>query len=102
MVTLIQRLQVQLLLPRFQNYDVVLAMVCAKPRANTINIAPCFHKFMAIVNVEWWYVPHRFQLDKAKQIMNLLLLCFQLEKQKMLQTIGFVTFLMVCTVISRT
>ena len=91
----------QLLLPTFQNYDVVLAMVCAKPRANSIKNAPCFDKFMVMVNVDWWCVPHLFQLDKAK-IMNLLLLCFQHEKQKMFKTIGFVTFLMVCTVISRT
>ena len=88
-------------MPAFQIYDVVLAMVCAKPRANTIKIAPCFHKFMAMVNAEWWYVPHTCQLGKAK-IMNLLLLCFQHEKQKMFKTIWFVTFLMVCTVISRT
>ena len=91
----------QLLLPTFQNYDVVLAMVCAKPRANTIEIAPCFHTFMAMVSVDWWCVPHLVQLDKAK-IMNLILLCFQHEKQKMFKTIGFVTFLMVCIVISRT
>ena len=56
---------------------------------------------MAMVNAGWWYVPHIFQLGKAK-IMNLLLLCFQHEKQKMFKTIGFVTFLMVCTVISTT
>ena len=91
----------QLLLPAFQNYDVVLALVCAQSRANTIKNAPCFGKFMAIVNVDWWCVPHLFQLGIAK-IMNLLLLCFQHEKQKMFKTIGFVTFLMVCTVISRT
>ena len=59
----------QLLLPKFQNYDVALAMVCAKPRANTINIAPCFHKFMAIVKVEWWYAPHRIQLDNATVVL---------------------------------
>ena len=91
----------QLLLPTFQNYDVVLAMVCAKPRANSIKNAPCFHKFMALVSVDWWCVPHLVQLDKAK-IMNLILLCFQHEKQKMFKTIGFVAFLMVCTVISTT
>ena len=91
----------QLLLPTFQKYDVALAMVCAQSRANTIKIAPCFDTFMAMVNAEWWYVPHIFQLGKAK-IMNLLLLCFQHEKQKIFKTIGFVTFLMVCTVISRT
>ena len=91
----------QLLLPTFQNYDVVLAMVCAKPRANAIKIAPCFHTFMAMVNVDLWCVPHLFQLGIAKT-MNLLLLRFQHEKQKMFKTIGFVTFLMVCIVISRT
>ena len=91
----------QLLLPTFQNYDVVLAMVCAKPRANTIKTAPCFHTFMSMVNAGWWYVPHIFQLGKAK-IMNLLLLCFQHEKPKMFKPIGFVAFLMVCTVISTT
>ena len=56
---------------------------------------------MALVSVDWWCVPHLVQLDKAK-IMNLILLCFQHEKQKMFKTIGFVTFLMVCTVISTT
>ena len=76
-------------------------MVCVQSRANTIKIAPCFDKFMAMVNVDWWCVPHLFQLDKAK-IMNLILLCFQHEKQKMFKTLGFVTFLMVCTVISTT
>ena len=91
----------QLLLATFQNYDVVLAMVCAKPRANAINIAPCFHKFMAMVHVDWWCVPHILQLDNAK-IMNLHLLCFQQEKQKMFKTIGFVPFLMVYSVISTT
>ena len=56
---------------------------------------------MVMVTVDWWCVSHLFQLDKAK-IMNLLLLCFQHEKQKMFKTIWFVTFLMVCTVINRT
>ena len=56
---------------------------------------------MALVSVEWWCVPHLVQLDKAK-IMNQILLCFQHEKQKMLKTLGFVTCLMVCTVISTT
>ena len=85
----------------FKNYDVVLALVSAQPRANTIKIAPWIHTFIAMVNVDWWCVPHLFQLDKAK-IMNLLMLCFQHEKQKMFKPIGFVAFLMVCTVISTT
>ena len=54
---------------------------------------------MAMVNAGWWCVPNIFQLGKAK-IMNLLLLCFQHEKQKMFKPIGFVAFLMVCTVFS--
>ena len=78
----------QLLLPTFQNYDVVLAMVCANPRAKTSKNASCFAKFMAIASVDWWCVPHIIQLDKAK-IMDLLLLCFQHEKQKMLKNSGF-------------
>ena len=56
---------------------------------------------MALVSVDWWCVPHLVQLDKAK-IMNLILLCFQHEKQTTFKTLGFVTFLMVCTVISTT
>ena len=56
---------------------------------------------MVMVTVDWWCVSHLFQLDKAK-IMNLLLLCFQHEKQKMFKTIGCVAILMVCIVISTT
>ena len=71
-------------------------MVCAKPRANTIKIAPCFHKFMAMVHVDWWCVPHILQLHKAK-IMNLLLLCFHHEKQIMFKTIRVVVFTVIST-----
>ena len=35
---------VQLLMATFHTYDVVLVMVCAKPRSSTTKIAQCFTK----------------------------------------------------------
>ena len=75
---------VQVLLSKFQKSAVVLAMVCAKPRANSIKNAPSFAQFMVIASDDMWCVPHRIQLDKAK-IMDLLLLCFQHEKTETVQ-----------------
>ena len=51
----------------------------------TSKTAPCFVQSMAFVSVDWWCVAHIIQLGKAK-IMDLLLLCFQPEKQKMFKT----------------
>ena len=41
-----------LLLPTFQTYDVVLAMVCDNPKAKTSNIATWFAQSMSIDRVD--------------------------------------------------
>ena len=51
---------------KVQRPDVVLAMVCAKPRSHPINMHHGCAQFVAMVSVGWWCVPHRFQLGKAK------------------------------------
>ena len=73
---------VQVLLSEFQKSAVVLAMVCAKPRANSIKNAPSFAQFMVIASDDMWCVPHRIQLGKAKHL-NLFIVCFQADKYKM-------------------
>ena len=56
---------------------------------------------MAIASVDWWCVPHIFQLDKAK-IMDLPLLCFQHEKQKSFKDCWFFCVILVeCTVCNK-
>ena len=76
-------------------------MVCANPKAKTSKIASCFAQFMATASAGGWCVPHIIQLDKAK-IMDLLLLCFQHEKQKLFKNSGFCDILVECTVCSKT
>ena len=90
----------QLLLPTFQNYDVVLAMVCANPRAKTSKNAPCFATFMAIASVDLWCVPHIIQLDKAKS-WTCSYCVSSMRKQKLFKHSGFCVILVECTVCNK-
>ena len=55
---------------------------------------------MAMVSVGWWCVPHRFQLEKAKNL-NLPIVCFQHWAQEMFKNCWVCDLMMVCTVISK-
>ena len=90
-----------LLLPTFQNYDVVLAMVGANTRAQTSKTAPWFVQFMAILSVDWWCVAHIIQLDKAKA-WTCSYCVSSLRNRKCSKPLGFCDILVECTVCNKT
>ena len=85
----------------FKIFDVVVAMVCANPKAKTRKIASWFAQFMAIASADWWCVPHIIQLDKAKS-WTCSYCVSSMRKQKLFKNSRFCVILVECTVCSKT